>query len=148
LGKKPEEARGKTKETFYNSVQMHVQSRFVFNTAELQKFYVLCGLKKSPRVTVCQFHDRIHILNDAIEWLPMTYFSPQATEQTTKCEKFSDSDIICAPKNTRVSSDTENTKSITTHAMRVTYAGYIAFRCLHTSMPQHTTIVNAACNTP
>jgi hypothetical protein len=28
--------------------------------------------------------------------------------------------IICAPKNTRVSSDTENTKSITTHAMGVT----------------------------
>jgi hypothetical protein len=27
---------------------------------------------------------------------------------------------ICAPKNTRVSSDTENTKSITTHVMRVT----------------------------
>jgi hypothetical protein len=75
-------------------VQMHLQSRFVFNAAELQKFYVLCGLRKSPRVTVRQFHDRIHVLNDAIEWLPMKYYSPQATEQTTKCEKFSDSDMV------------------------------------------------------
>jgi hypothetical protein len=88
FGKKREEAGGKTKETFYDCVLMHLQSRFVFNAAELQKFYVLCGLKKSPRVTVRQFHDRIHILNDAIEWLPMKYFSPP------KCEKFSDSDMV------------------------------------------------------
>jgi hypothetical protein len=94
VGKKREEAGGKTKETFYDCVQMHLQSRFVFNAAELQKFYVLCGLRKSPRVTVRQFHDRIHVLNDAIEWLPMKYYSPQATEQTTKCEKFSDSDMV------------------------------------------------------
>ena len=94
FGKKREEAGGKTKETFYDCVQMHLQSRFVFNAAELQKFYILCGLRKSPRVTVRQFHDRIHVLNDAIEWLPMKYYSPQATEQTTKCEKFSDSDMV------------------------------------------------------
>jgi hypothetical protein len=37
-----------------------LQSRFVFNATELQKFYVHCSLKKSPRVTVRQFHDRIH----------------------------------------------------------------------------------------
>jgi hypothetical protein len=55
---------------------------------------------------------------------------------------------LACTDDTRVSSDTENTKSITTHAMRVTYARYIAFRCLHTSKPQHTTIVDAACNTP
>jgi hypothetical protein len=94
FGKKHEEARGKTKETFYDCVQMHLQSRFVFNAAELQKFYILCGLRKSPRVTVRQFHDRIHVLSDAIKWLPMKYYSPQATEQTTKCEKFSDSDMV------------------------------------------------------
>jgi predicted SpoU family rRNA methylase len=45
FGKKCKEAGGKTKRTFYDCVQMHLQSRFVFNAAELQKFYVLCGLK-------------------------------------------------------------------------------------------------------
>jgi hypothetical protein len=85
FGKKLEEDRRKTKETFYDCVQMHLQSRFV---------YVLWGLRKSPRVTVRQFHERIHILNDAIKWLPMKYYRSQATEQTTKCEKFSDSDMV------------------------------------------------------
>jgi hypothetical protein len=66
FGKKHEEPGGKTKETFYDCVQMHLQSRFVFNAAELQKFYVLCSLKNSARVTVRQFHDRIHVINDAI----------------------------------------------------------------------------------
>jgi hypothetical protein len=94
FGKKHEEAGGKTKQTFYDCVQMHLQSRFVFNAAELQKFYVLCGLKKSPRVTVRQFHDRIHVLNDATEWLPMKHFSPQATDKTPQCEKFSDLDMV------------------------------------------------------
>jgi hypothetical protein len=45
FGKKREEAGGKTKQTFYDCMQMHLQSRSVFNAAELQKFYVLCGLK-------------------------------------------------------------------------------------------------------
>jgi hypothetical protein len=94
FGKKSEEAGGKTKEMFYDCVQVHLQSQFVFNAAELQKFFVLWDLRKSQRVTVRQFHDRIHILNDAIEWLPMKYYSPQATEQTTKCDKFSDSDMV------------------------------------------------------
>ncbi len=66
FGNKREEAGGKTKETFYDCVQMHLQSRFVFNAAELQKFYILCGLKKSPRVTVRQFHDRIHVLRHRV----------------------------------------------------------------------------------
>lgn len=94
FGKKRDEAGGKTKQTFYDCVQMHLQSRFPFNSAELQKFYVLCGLRKSPKVTVRQFHDRTHVLNDAIDWLPMKYFSPQATEHTPKCEKFSDGDMV------------------------------------------------------
>jgi hypothetical protein len=81
FGKKREEAGGKIKQTFYDCMQMHLQSRFVFNTTELQKFYVLCGLKKSPKVTVRQFQDRIHILNDAIQWLPMKHFSPQCNHR-------------------------------------------------------------------
>jgi hypothetical protein len=48
FGGKRKEAGGKTKKTFFDCVQMHLQSRFFFNAAELQKFYVLCGLKKSP----------------------------------------------------------------------------------------------------
>jgi hypothetical protein len=62
--------------------------------AELQKFCVLYGLKKSPKVMDRQFHDRIHVLNDAIEWLPMKHFSPQATDKTPHCEKFSDADMV------------------------------------------------------
>jgi hypothetical protein len=34
FGKKGEEAGGKTKQTFYDCVQMHLQSRFVFNATE------------------------------------------------------------------------------------------------------------------
>jgi hypothetical protein len=94
FGKKREDAGGKTKKAFFDCVQMHLQSRFVFNAAELQKFYVLCGLKKSPKVTVHQFCERIQVLNDAISWLPMKHYSPHATELTPVCEKFSDADII------------------------------------------------------
>jgi hypothetical protein len=94
FGKKREEAGGKTKKIFFDCMQMHLQSRFVFNAAELQKFYVLCGLKKSPKVTVRQFHDHIQVLNDAISWLPMKHYSPHTTELTPVCEKFSDADMI------------------------------------------------------
>jgi hypothetical protein len=94
--KKREEAGGKTKQTFYDCVQMHLQSRFVFNATELQKLYILClcSLEKSPRVTVRQFHDHIHLLKDAIEWLPMNHFSPQTPDKTPQCEKFSDVDMV------------------------------------------------------
>ena len=94
FGKEQLEAGGKSKDTFYDCIQLHLQSRFAFNAAECQRFYVQVGIKKSARVTVRQFYDRIHALNDAIDWLPMKYYSPQATEKTPKCAKYDDLDMV------------------------------------------------------
>ena len=73
---------------------MHPQTRFAFNAAELKRLYVLCGLKKSPKVNMRQFCECMQVLNDVIEWLPMKYYSPQSTENTVKCKKLADADMI------------------------------------------------------
>ena len=75
-------------------IQMHLQTRFAFNAAELQRLYVLCGVNKFPKVNTCQFCKHMQVLNDVIEWLPMKYYSPQSTENTVKCEKFSHTDMV------------------------------------------------------
>jgi hypothetical protein len=54
----------------------------------------MCGLKKSPKVTMRQFCERVATLNDAIDFLPMRFYSPKATEHTTKCEKYDDMTMV------------------------------------------------------
>ncbi len=41
-----------------------------------------------------QFCEHMQVLNDVIEWLPMKYYSPQSTENTVKCKKFADADMV------------------------------------------------------
>ena len=94
FGKKQEEAPGKTPKSFNDCVKIYLQSRFSFNAAESQAMYVSVGLRKSGRVTVRQFLDRLTVLNDCIEWLPMRYYSPHATEMTTECKKFTDLELV------------------------------------------------------
>jgi hypothetical protein len=60
-------------------IQLHLQTRFAYNAAENQRLYVMCGLKKSPKVTMRQFCERVATLNDAIDFLPMRFYSPKAT---------------------------------------------------------------------
>ena len=85
---------GESPSAFFYCVQMHLQTRFAFNAAELQRLYVLCGLKKSPKVNMRQFCERMQVLNDVIEWLPMKYYSPQSTENTVKGKTFADADMV------------------------------------------------------
>jgi hypothetical protein len=75
---------------------MHLQTRFAYNAAENQRLYVMCGLKKSPKVTMRQFCERVATLNlnDAIEYLSMRYYSPKATEHTIKTEKYDDMTMV------------------------------------------------------
>ena len=94
FGKEQADAPGKTYMSFWDCVKVHLQSRFAYNAAEMQKLYVLAGVKKSAKVTVRQFSDRIGTLNDAIEYLPMRFYSPQATERTIKCVKFDDYEMV------------------------------------------------------
>ena len=94
LWKEAQGSWGKVQVHFFYCVQMHLQTRFAFNAAELQRLYVLCGLKKSPKVNMRQFCERMQVLNDVIEWLPMKYYSPQSTENTVKCKKFADADMV------------------------------------------------------
>ena len=94
FGKKQTVPPGKTKDSFEDCLKLYLQSRFNFNAAENQKMYVQVGLRKSGRVTVRQFMDRIKQLNDIIDWLPMKYYSPRATELTEVTEKFSDAELV------------------------------------------------------
>jgi hypothetical protein len=41
-----------------------------------------------------QFCERVATLNDAIDFLPMRFYSPKATEHTTKCEKYDDMTMV------------------------------------------------------
>jgi hypothetical protein len=50
-------------------IQMRLQTHFAYNAAENQWLYVMCGLKKSPKVMMRQFCERVATLNDAIEYL-------------------------------------------------------------------------------
>jgi hypothetical protein len=85
---------GKTRTSFMDCIQMHLQTRFAYNAAENQRLYVMCGLKKSPKVTMCQFCERVATLNVAIDFLPMRFYSPKATKHTTKCEKYDDMTMV------------------------------------------------------
>jgi hypothetical protein len=79
---------GKTRGSFMDCIQMHLQTHFAYNAAENQQLYVMCGLKKSPKVTMRQFCERVATLNDAIEYLPMCFYSPKATEHTIRTDKY------------------------------------------------------------
>ena len=94
FGKVKEASPGKTRTSFMDCIQMHLQTRFAYNAAENQRLYVMCGLKKSPKVTMRQFCERVATLNDAIDFLPMRFYSPKATEHTTKCEKYDDMTMV------------------------------------------------------
>jgi hypothetical protein len=52
FGKVREVSPGKTRTSFMDCIQMHLQTRFAYNAAENQWLYVMCGLKKSPKVTM------------------------------------------------------------------------------------------------
>jgi hypothetical protein len=94
FGKVRDESPGKTRTSFMDCIQMHLQTRFAYNAAENQRLYVMCGLKKSPKVTMRQFCERVATLNDAIEFLPMRFYSPKATEHTIKIEKYDDMTMV------------------------------------------------------
>ena len=92
--KKQDEAPGKTPKSFNDCITINLQSHFAFNAAECQAMYVSVGLRKSGRVTVRQFLNRLTVLNDCIEWLPRRYYSPNATEMTAECKKFTDLELV------------------------------------------------------
>ena len=94
LGKKHEEAAGKSIKTFLDCLTMYLRRKFAFNAAESQKMYIEVGLKKSSRVTVRQLYDRMVVLNDYIDWLPNKYNSPHRSEHTRVCEKLDDYELV------------------------------------------------------
>ena len=95
LWKEAQGSWGKVQVHFFDCVQMHLQTRFAFDSAELQRlYYVLCVVKMSPTVNMHQFCNHMQVLNDVIEWLPMKYYSPQSTENTVKCVKFAEADMV------------------------------------------------------
>jgi hypothetical protein len=94
FGKVKEVSPQKTRTSFMDCIQMHLQTRLAYNAAENQRLYVMCGLKKSPKVTMRQFCERVATLNDAIEVLPMRFYSPKATEHTIKTEKYDNMTMV------------------------------------------------------
>jgi hypothetical protein len=94
FGKVKEVSPGKTRTSFMDCIQMHLQTHFAYNAAENQRLYVMCGLKKSPKVTMRQFCERVATLNDSIDFLPMCFYSPKATQHTIKIEKYDDMTMV------------------------------------------------------
>jgi hypothetical protein len=54
----------------------HLLTVFPNNTAEQEKYYLSNMLKKPQRVGICQFVQRIELLNAYIAQLPCWYYSP------------------------------------------------------------------------
>ncbi len=53
---------GESQGVFFDCIRMHLQTRFAFNSTELQRLYVLCGIKKSPKLNMSQFCKCIQVL--------------------------------------------------------------------------------------
>ena len=94
LGEKHDEAAGKSLKTFSDCLTKYLRRKFAFNAAESQKQYIEVGIKKSSRVQVRPFYDRVVVLNDYIDWLPSKYNSPHRTPLTPETEKLNDYELV------------------------------------------------------
>jgi hypothetical protein len=68
--------RGLLQESFDNCVMFYLLTVFPNNAAEQEKCYLSNVLKKPQRVGVCQFIQRVELLNAYIVQLPCWYYSP------------------------------------------------------------------------
>ena len=64
-------------ESFRDCVKFHLLSVFTYDTAEHKKFYISHQLKKTRKVLLRNFCDRIEMLNSYIPYLPGLVDSPQ-----------------------------------------------------------------------
>ena len=77
---------GKTWKSLKDCVIRHLKTEFAHDAAESQKYYMTHNLRKSQKVKVRHFSERIQTLNRYIGYLPSLYNSPNAVS-TTELEK-------------------------------------------------------------
>ena len=74
-------------------VLKYLKTEFPDDTAEQQKYYLMNCIKKSPKVNIRHFAERVQTLNRYIALLPGLYNSPQATSVTKQAKPFDDHDL-------------------------------------------------------
>ena len=68
--------------SFMECVQLHLQSVFRYDAAEMLRFYISNGLKKPNRVPIRDFVWRVKCLNGYLTLLPCLYYSSKAAKST------------------------------------------------------------------
>ncbi len=63
-------------------VMFHLLTVFPNNAAEQERYYIMNVLKKSQRISICQFVQRVEQLNSYILQLPCWYYSPSVKTNT------------------------------------------------------------------
>ena len=80
-------------QTFMDCVTFHLLSVFWSDVAETHRFYISNGLKKSNRVPIRQFVQRIQQLNGYLDLLTCLFYSEHATKLTKVVQSFDDADL-------------------------------------------------------
>ncbi len=74
--------RGMSCDSFNNCMMFHLLTVFPINADEQEKYYISNILKKSQRINVRQFVQRVEQLNAYIPQMPCFYYSPNANANT------------------------------------------------------------------
>jgi hypothetical protein len=74
-------------------VQLHLQSIFRYDAAEMQRLYISNGLKKPNRVPIWDFVRRVECLNGYLTLLPCLYYSSRGAKSTKVVRFFDDPDL-------------------------------------------------------
>ena len=72
-GVQHQEKRHRSWNSFMECVQLHLQSIFRYDAAEMLRFYISNGLKKPNRVPIRDFLQRVECLNGYLTLLPCLY---------------------------------------------------------------------------
>ena len=75
-------------------VTFHLLLVFRSDVAETQRFFISDGLKKSNRVPISQFVQRVQQLNGYMDLLPCLFYSERTTKLSKEVEPFEDADLV------------------------------------------------------
>ena len=72
--------RGLLRKSFEDWVMFHLLTVFPSSAAEQERYYITNVLKKSQRISICQFAQHVEQLNSYILQLPCWYYSPSVKQ--------------------------------------------------------------------
>lgn len=92
-GEEHEERCGKSWESLRDCIFKYLKTQFADDAADVQRYYVMNTIKKSAKVGIRPFVDRVQTLNRYIGMLPGLYNSPQAVAGTKEAKPFDEHDL-------------------------------------------------------